>query len=55
MAHVRTPVFLVVVFASFSQSSYTFHEDSGTQHMTLTIDSVLAKSINFHLTPGIYM
>ena len=45
VAHVRSPVLLVVVFASFSQFSYTYLEDSGTQHMTLTINSVLAKSI----------
>lgn len=41
-----------VVLGTFSQASYTFQEGSGTQHMTIKINSGLNKSLNLHLTPG---
>ena len=40
------------MFASFSQPSYTFLESSVTQELFLDVNSVLAKSIQFQLTPG---
>ena len=42
-----------VVFASFDQQGYTFTEGTSRKELSLAVNSVLSKSITFHLTPGI--